>query len=177
MQEKTSRFLYSLTMEPRFWKRLLKTLPTKLQPQPTAGRFNLKHLSNLEIESLLVRSLSLERLWTKHSPNAFCIFTRGFDLGMEIMNMTMVPGGRYLLASVQMQKKYYVLVCGLDTMKGVLTLARTPAMDSKAFHVQAKYVTVGGKKGLLISYKRRVYRHESDRVACRRYVIVRLGTV
>lgn len=157
-------------MEPMFWKRFLKVLPTKLQPLPIVGPLTAKSLSNLQIESWIIRSLSLERLWIKSNPNAFALSVRGFGLTMDIINMTMVPGGRYLLVSVGMGHEYYVLICGMHSEKGVLTLARTPAMASKAFHVQAKYVPVDGEDGLLISYKRRIYRHESDREACRGYV-------
>ncbi|KAK7695013.1 hypothetical protein QCA50_002201 [Cerrena zonata] len=130
---RTSRFFYNLTMEPMFWKRFLKVLPTKLQPLPIVGPLTAKSLSNLQIESCIIRSLSLERLWIKSNPNAFALSVRGFGLTMDIINMTMVPGGRYLLVSVGMGHEYYILICGMHSEKGVLTLARTPPMASKAF--------------------------------------------
>jgi hypothetical protein len=74
--------------------------------------------------------------------------------------MTVLPGGKYLVASVRDAgcKRYAIMVFVLDhTGKGSIALAKTPT-KSKAYNLQAKYMTFHGVQGIAIAYIRRKFK-------------------
>ena len=157
-------------MERKFWKRFIIVLPTMLQPRPEPYGRRVKGLSNLEVESHLIRSLALENLWTRHDPYAMASFTQTVDMEREIINVTITPGGRFFVICAKVADWYQVLICGMSDERGLLALGRTPPLESKPFHVQAKFVPVGGVNELLVTYKSRVCRYSDDKDALEKYV-------
>ncbi|CAL1694545.1 unnamed protein product [Somion occarium] len=158
-----SRILYNATLEKSLWIRLLRTMTCPLHPLPANSRYSLNGLTPLELERLVTRSLSLENLWRDQNPDSFNLYIRGFNLAREILNMTILPGGRYLVASIRQFDRYSIMLLVMDHARGVIPLADTGRLPSKAFRIQAKYVPVNGQHGILISYVCRDYKNKKDK--------------
>lgn len=133
-----------------------------LPPLPPTARHSLKDVSSLEVERLLIRPLSLEKEWQKEK--ADCYDEWKFNAHHCVQSMIILPGGQYLVASVSdTEEKYFsLLVFVLDHPYGrAVPLAKTPT-GTKAYSLQAKYMTVKGRRGITISYICRDFRYKAD---------------
>jgi hypothetical protein len=74
----------------------------------------------------------------------------------KVLEMKLLPGGKYLIASVKdaYSYRFFVIVYHLDHPNGYQALARAPT-HGKAFDLQAKYNMVDGEQGILIAFVRR----------------------
>lgn len=70
--------------------------------------------------------------------------------------MKLLPGGKYLLASVRdlSNQRYFVTLFSLDHPKGSRAIARAPT-EVKAYDIQAKYTKYRGKHCIMVAYLRR----------------------
>ncbi|GBE77151.1 predicted protein [Sparassis crispa] len=78
--------------------------------------------------------------------------------------MAMLPGGHYIVASVtdNARSRYSLIIFVMDsTLAGAWVVARTDTF-TKAYHLQAKYMTIGGERGIVVAYIRRNYRRFED---------------
>lgn len=117
----------------------------------------------METERLLLRAISLDRSWKSNEPKY--LYDWSFNAHHDVLSMVLLPGGQYLVASVadRVQKHYAIVVFAMDhRTAGAVPLAKTPT-TTKAFHLQAKYMTIKEERGIVISYVRRDYKHFRDR--------------
>lgn len=152
------------------WKRLLKNIDYPLPPVPPTSRHSFAKLTGFEVERLLVRPLSLDRAWQAKIPD--CYDEWKFNAHHRIKSMVILPGGQYLIASVSdyADKYHAIMLWMLDhAYAPAVPLAKTP-VSSKAYHLQAKYMTLGGRRGIAISFVCRGFKHRSD--AKKGYVIL-----
>ena len=80
--------------------------------------------------------------------------------------MKVVPGGKYVVASVREGTNRYALV--LLMMEHRVRIAYPVAKistSSKAYKLEAKYMRYGTEMGIMISYVRREPKRASDRMA------------
>ncbi|KAH9949414.1 hypothetical protein B0H21DRAFT_133036 [Amylocystis lapponica] len=161
-----SKLYYYLTHHSSIWKRLLRWAEVPLPPLPPTSRYSLGQLNGMEAERILLRAVSIEQNWAMRSPR--CIHHWKFNAYHNVHSMVILPGGQYAVASVSDGKartNYSIVIFVMDySCYGAVPLAKTPT-TTKAFHLQAKYMTIKGSRGIVISYVRRDYKHASDRAA------------
>ena len=90
----------------------------------------------------------------------------------EVMSMKVVPGGKYVVASVREGTNRYALILFMmeHRVKTAYPVAKM-ATPSKAYKLEAKYMRYNNEMGIVISYVRREPKRASDRTAG--YVLLR----
>jgi hypothetical protein len=147
------------------WKRILRTFHLPLPPLPPTIRYSFPSLSSLEAERLVVRSLAAEANWRSTMPKAykawrFCVYA-------DVMSMKIVPGGKYVVASIREGTNRYALMLLMmeHRVKTAYPVAKM-AIPSKAYKLEAKYMRHHeSEMGIMISYVRREPKRASDRTA------------
>ncbi len=109
--------------------------------------------TDYEIEQIVTRTISLDDNWRNPKPKV--IARHLFETHYEVLDMAMVPGGKYLLASVKDRGnyRYYINLYILDHPNGPRAIARLPTL-AKAFNLRAKYIKLHGEYGIAISFIR-----------------------
>ncbi len=89
----------------------------------------------------------------------FCAFA-------DVMSIKIVPGGKYLIASVHEGTDRYALILLMmeHRVKTAYPVARM-ATPSKAYKLEAKYMRYETEMGIMINYVRREPKRASDRTA------------
>jgi hypothetical protein len=162
------KLYYYLTQQPIIWKRFLHRLKIPIPPLPPTARYTLGKLAR-QVEELVIRAISLDDNWRSLTPKTYRIHE--LKAYHEVLEMTVLPGGKYLVASVdQGFRRYAIIIFALDHTGGEsVALARTTT-DTKAYSLQAKFMTHHDIQGIVISYLTRKFKgRELERagfVAC-----------
>lgn len=154
---RTNKFFSTLTQEAAIWKRLLEQHRGPRPPLPPTARHSLGQMHAFEAERQLSRALTFTRNWASPEPTPYDTYS--FDTHFRVHNMTILPGGHFLVASVSTKgrTKFEVVLFALDyRSKGrqAYPLA-TVSVKTKAYDMQAKYMYIGEEHGIAISYTRR----------------------
>ena len=155
--------------QPAVWKRILASTQHRLPPVPPTERYSLANLSRLEAERLLTRSISLAAQWDQEEPR--CMRRWEIDAQRKVLEMALLPGGQYLVASVKDRNptRHSIEVFASDFQYSTgFPFARFTTL-TKAFHLRARYLTIHEQPGIAIAYVRRDYRRDkfkSERVLC-----------
>lgn len=146
-----NKFFLALSEHRIIWKRLLRRTTFPLPPLPPTSRYSYNNLTSLEAERLLVRAVSLDKNWRELHPYPLDLWS--FDAYNTVNSMVLVPGGRYLIASVgnSTHRRYQLMIYLLDHRCASLPIAWLPT-DGKAYQLQAKYLYVQEKHGIAISF-------------------------
>ncbi|KAI0375985.1 hypothetical protein BV20DRAFT_960081 [Pilatotrama ljubarskyi] len=157
-----SKLYYELTYQPVLWKRLLRKADVPLPPLPPSSRHTPDRMTGLEAERLLCRAYSLDLNWRRSRPR--CLHQWAFDAYHRVLEIALLPGGRYLVASVSdfTGQRYSLVVYALDSFSRSRPIAKTDT-GTKAYGLRAKYVTIKGQKSVAIAYIRREYHHKTDK--------------
>lgn len=157
---RVSKLYYYLTHETSIWKRMLRNIDYPLPPLPPTEKFSYDRLTALEIERLLCRTKSIAVAW--EWPTGDCFEEWNFQSHHYVLEMILLPGSHYFVASVcdKQRKNFSIAVFTLDHPYGrAVPLAKSPT-KYKAFKLQAKYLTVNGTRGILISYVTRRFKNK-----------------
>ncbi|KAI0340012.1 hypothetical protein BDW22DRAFT_1335076 [Trametopsis cervina] len=162
---RVSKLYYQLTHHPVIWKRLLRTSHLPIPPLPPTSRHSLENLTGLEAERLLTRAHSLDKIWRWSPPESGegDLYERWeFDAQRHVAHMVLLPGSQYLVASVSdaTRQDWALIIYVLDSRYNVIPIAKTDTR-TKAYNLQAKYLTVNGVHGITISYVRRDWRRRA----------------
>jgi hypothetical protein len=131
-----------------------------LPPLPPTSRYSLGNLG-FEVEKMVFRAISLDDNWRSYAPKLYQ--TQVVKVYDQVQDMTVLPGGKYLVASVRDtgNKRYAIIVYVMDHCGHNVALAKTPT-KSKAYNLQAKYMTHRGVQGITISYIRREFKGDGQ---------------
>ncbi|KAH9968148.1 hypothetical protein BC827DRAFT_1152440 [Russula dissimulans] len=158
------KLFYELTHQPMVWKRVLRTFHLPLPPLPPTIRYSFPALSSLEAERMVIRALAAEANWRSTMPKAykawrFCVFA-------DVMSVKLVPGGKYVVASIREGTNRYALMLLMmeHRVKTAYPVAKI-AIPSKAYQLEVKYMRHEGEMGIMISFVRREPKREADRMA------------
>ncbi|KAG6897145.1 hypothetical protein C0992_003803 [Termitomyces sp. T32_za158] len=147
-----NKYYFHLTHEPLIWKRFLQELRIPLPPiRPTLDRS--VQSSDYEFEQLVSRAISLEDNWRKQRPTVASAMA--FDASLEVLDMKLLPGGKYLIASIRDDYRFFIALYHLDHPRGPHVLARCQ-IPTKAYQLQAKYMKYQEKPVIMIAYLSRV---------------------
>lgn len=160
--DKVSKRYCRLTHTPIIWKRFLRHIDIPLPPIPPTPRYSFTHI-DLEAEKLVIRGISLDDNWKEYDTKSYAV--RSFKAHDEIIEMKLLPGGKYLVASAKGlgMDDYSLMVFLLDHPSGLtVPLARLDTV-TKAFDLQAKYMSYKGVQGIIIAYARKDFRKANYR--------------
>ncbi|KZT18699.1 hypothetical protein NEOLEDRAFT_1143063 [Neolentinus lepideus HHB14362 ss-1] len=155
----TNKFFSNLTREAAIWKRLFNHYPSPLPPVPPTIRYSLGKMSAKETETLLSRAMTFSKNWGSPEPTPYNIHS--FDAYYNVLSMTILPGGHYLVASVCTagRTRYYVTLFALDnpTPKGFAYPLATMPVKTRAYDLHAKYMYINkfNSHAIVVSYTRR----------------------
>lgn len=147
-----NKHYFHLTHEPLIWKRFLRELRIPLPPiRPTLDPY--VRSSEYEFEHLVSRAISLEDNWRKRNPPVTSAIS--FDASLQVLDMKLLPGGKYLVASIRDRYRFFIALYHLDHPCGPHILARCQT-PTKADQLQAKYLKYQEKPVIMIAYVCRV---------------------
>lgn len=145
------------------WKRILQRFPLPVSPLPPTSRYSWEKLSSLETERLIMRALSLETNWLSKRPVAHT----GWQVPAyyDVCSLKFAPGGRFLVASIRDAgvNNYALLLFVLDHRVMKCYPIAKYSCESKAYHLEVKYMHIKGEHGLTIAYVRREPSKRRDR--------------
>ncbi|KAF8899288.1 hypothetical protein BD779DRAFT_1465227 [Infundibulicybe gibba] len=156
---RVNKAFFLLTHEPIIWKRFLERMNIPMPPIRPSFRYSLQ-ATDFEVEQLVTRAISLDDNWRRTYPN---IFSRQLVMAhYKILDMKLLPGGKYLVASVKDSSSYrfYLTVFALDHPKGHRALARFPT-GAKVYNLQAKYMKFNDRQGIMVAYVRRTFKNDT----------------
>ncbi|KAA1474518.1 hypothetical protein DENSPDRAFT_804243 [Dentipellis sp. KUC8613] len=162
-----SKLLYELTHTPILWKNILRSVHFPLPPLPPIERYSYASLSGFETERLIVRGLNLEANWRGRKPTMESSEPNPMNAHHDVLSMKMVPGGHHMIASVRdfEENRYALVLFMMDhRVYNGYPIAKE-VTQSKAYHIQAKYMTYGGEMGIMVAYVRREPAYKTDRMA------------
>ncbi|OSX66779.1 hypothetical protein POSPLADRAFT_1068226 [Postia placenta MAD-698-R-SB12] len=151
------KLFYDLTHHAVLWKRLLRWAGVPVPPLPPTSRHTIPHMSGIEVERLLLRATSLDRVWNSTEQMPANVYD--FNAHHQIHSMFILPGGRYLIASTsdKAESRWSIVIYMMDhRVNEVVALAKT-FVNTKAIHINARYMTIGGVRSIVIAYVRREF--------------------
>jgi hypothetical protein len=97
-----------------------------------------------EAEQIVMRTISLDDNWRNSNPKV--INRMLFETYFEILDMSLLPGGKYLVASMKDKCGFhhYVTLYIMDHPSGPKAIARYKT-EARAFHLQTKYMKINGE--------------------------------
>lgn len=105
--------------------------------------------SALEVEALVTRAVSCDDNWRR--PLAKLYTWNMVSAYYDIRDMKLLPGGRFLVASVQHGSRYFIVIYNMDSPRGSLPVARYD-IPVKGYNLDAKYLRYRGHDGIMISF-------------------------
>ena len=160
-----SKLYHQLTQDAALWKRLLRRADIPLPMLPPTSQHTIDRMCGLEAERLLIRAHSIARNWK--SPNPKVLREWAFDTSYyRVLEMAVLPGGNHLVTAVsdKNEQRYSLIVWDMD-VKGKPKMVAAVATDTKAYEIQAKYMTIDGEKTIALAYLQRDYLRKEDRIA------------
>ncbi|KAG5731284.1 hypothetical protein E4T56_gene6520 [Termitomyces sp. T112] len=149
---RVNKYYFHLTHEPLIWKRFLQELRIPLPPIRPTLSYSVQS-SDYEFEQLVSRAVSIEDNWRKRQPTV--VSTKFLDANLEVLDMKLLPGGKYLVASIRDNYRFFIALYHLDHPSGPHILARCQ-IPTKAYQLQAKYMTYKDKPVIMIVHLCRV---------------------
>ncbi|OSX66821.1 hypothetical protein POSPLADRAFT_1042132 [Postia placenta MAD-698-R-SB12] len=153
------KLFYDLTHHAVLWKRLLRRAGVPVPPLP----HTIPNMSGVEIERLLLRAISLARDWNSTEQMPANVYD--FNAHHQIHSMFILPGGRYLIASTsdKAESTWSIVIYMMDHRVNEVVALAKPLVKTKAIHINARYMTIGGVWSIVIAYVRREFLHHRHR--------------
>ncbi|THH10398.1 hypothetical protein EW145_g1359 [Phellinidium pouzarii] len=160
-----NRLFSMLTKNPIVWKRFIPLIPNiqqSLAPLPPTKKFDYRNMSGRDIETIVSRAVSYDEMWKRPSIKPWSwYYTLPFH---RIEDMALLPGGHFLVTSVHtLHRTYYIIIWALDhpwSQKPLPILFRET--EVKAYALVAKYMTLGGQKGICTAFLRKKHKIIGD---------------
>ncbi|KAE9401917.1 hypothetical protein BT96DRAFT_572810 [Gymnopus androsaceus JB14] len=151
---RVNKMLFLITHEPIIWKRFLVRLSIPIPPLRPSLRWSWDSHS-FQIEQLVAKAICTDDNWRRLSPKLS--HTRVIFAFNEVLEMKLLPGGQYMVASVKdsSSRRFYICIFCLDHPEpNYPPLARLP-VPSKAFNLEARFLPHEGRQGITIMYSQR----------------------
>ncbi|KAJ4470818.1 hypothetical protein J3R30DRAFT_3710722 [Lentinula aciculospora] len=152
---RVNKALFLITHEPIIWKRFLVRLSIPIPPLRPSLRWSLDRTS-FQIEQLVFKAICTEDNWRRLSPKLS--ETKVVFAFYEILEMKLLPGGQYMVASAKdtASRRFYICLFCLDHPDPTFPpLARLP-VPTKAFNIEARFLPWHrSRPGIMIMYSQR----------------------
>ncbi|KAI0352198.1 hypothetical protein OH77DRAFT_1592241 [Trametes cingulata] len=148
---------YECSTQAAVWKRRFERAKYRLPPLPPTERYSFAKLNAVEAERLLTRISSLARRWDEEAPR-YCK-RWNFNAWSQVTEMVLLPGGQYMVASVadRSWQRFSIQVFTADFQYAQAAPIARLDIETKAFDLRAKYMTIHGVPGIVIAWVRRRY--------------------
>lgn len=159
---RVSKLYCHLTRQPIIWKRLLKRTKLLLPPLPPEANHELGNLKGSAAERFFMRAYEVDKAWREaHKQPRSTVWE--FDAKGYVAEMALLPGGRYLVASVSDRDKWnWMLVLYAIRDRGPAEPLVAYKTESRALMLQAKFSDYKGKRGIAVSYLLRRWKHPNQ---------------
>jgi hypothetical protein len=148
-----NRLYRALSYHPVVWKRFLPIMPMPLPPLPPTNKHDMTHLTGLDAEAVISRAISLEDNWRCDDPTPYRI--DAFTSLHHVQNITIVPGGHYLVASERAGDQHSIVLYSTEHPRyAAVPLARLATM-LPAEEIRVRYEHHRGHPGIMISFIQR----------------------
>ncbi|KAG5350329.1 hypothetical protein C0989_011540, partial [Termitomyces sp. Mn162] len=104
--------------------------------------------SDYEFEHLVLHTISMQNNWHKDNPTVISRMT--FDANLQL-NMKLLPGGKYLIASIRDDSYHFFIALYYLDHPGPHALAKCQT-QFEVYQLQAKYMKYKNKHVLMIAY-------------------------
>jgi hypothetical protein len=152
-----SRFFYKLTYTTVIWKRFLRKIRLPIAPVPPTSSNSFSNLLEIDCERALRNAYVLDRDWKKPDLEPA---HNWFDTHSQAHNMSVLPGGRFLVvASTESRTgKFLITLWDLefpapspfDPHKRRAALART-VIPGCVVEMKTSYMPILGFQGIVIA--------------------------
>lgn len=138
-------------------------MPFPLPALPPTAKYDHNGLCALDIERLVTRAITFDNNWLgENCPQPYYIMP--YATYQRLLSMVLLPGSHFMVASVvDGAGQYAVMVWAMEhpscDCPVPLVIRYT---EFKAYHLQAKYMTVNGEKGITISFLRKRHKNNTD---------------
>ncbi|RPD70942.1 hypothetical protein L226DRAFT_538549 [Lentinus tigrinus ALCF2SS1-7] len=159
---RVSKLYYQVTKDAALWRALLRRTDIPIPILPPTSRNTIDCMSVSEMERILVRARSIMRNWQSPHPKVFREWN--FDTAdYHILDMTLLPGGSHLITSAcdRGDQQCSLIVWDLD-VKGAPKMVVAIPTESKAYDIQAKYMSLNGVNSIVLVYLQRNYLFKND---------------
>ena len=148
-----------ITRKPAIWKRLFRQITSIVQPLaplPPTSHFDIRRISALDIENVVVRAVSLDDNWRSRDTRP--LFQQDvFAATHKTLEMKLLPGGHFLVTSMQTLNKRFGLM--IWAMEHPATGKPAPIVERytgvRPYFIQAKYMSINGKRGICVAFLRK----------------------
>ncbi|KAJ8075184.1 hypothetical protein PM082_019512 [Marasmius tenuissimus] len=138
---RTNRAFWFITHDPIIWRRFLERLNLPIPPTRPNFRYSLEE-TDFEVEQLVTRAICADDNWRRPTPKM--LHKSVASTFQQVLEMKILPGGRFLIASVKDVEsfRFWVCVYCLDHPKGLehALLARK-AVETKPYGLGARFHT------------------------------------
>lgn len=139
-------------------------MPQPLPSVPPSAKFTARHLAARDIETVVKRGVSLDNNWRSKQPTPYSL--KSYDTYHHILEMTLLPGSHYMIASVTDRTgKYAIILFAMDHPAffngGPIPLAIRHT-EVKAYNLKARYLDVCGVPGIAVSFLRKRHKEKGD---------------
>ena len=155
-----------LTKKPAIWKRflpLVKKLPQPFAPLPPTSHYKIRKLTSMDVEHIVTKAISLDdnlrgdEIWPWH--------VHAYPAYGDVSDLVLLPGGHFMITSVKYQHGPYgiMLWAVKHPASGIPAPIFYRETEVKAYALQAKYMTVRGKRGICVSFLRKRHKERDDK--------------
>ncbi|KAF9067343.1 hypothetical protein BDP27DRAFT_1226033 [Rhodocollybia butyracea] len=152
---RVNKTLFLITHEPIIWKRFLVRMPIPIPPLRPSLRWSWD-LTSFQIEQIVAKAVAADDNWRRLSPKFG--HARVIYAFYEVLEMKILPGGQYMVASVthKSSRRFYICLFSLDHSDNMAPpLARLP-VPAKVYGLEARFLRwKGGRPGIMIMYSQR----------------------
>ncbi|ESK96147.1 hypothetical protein Moror_7288 [Moniliophthora roreri MCA 2997] len=149
---RVDKAFFLLTHDPLIWRHFLERLNLPIPPIRPNFRYTLE-ATDFEIEQLVTKAVRADDNWRK--PNPKLSHQEVVFAFQQVLEMKLLPGGRFLVASIKdaHSYRYWLSIYCLDHPSGLehAPLARLE-LPSKAYNIRAKFMPWGYQQGIMIMY-------------------------
>ena len=160
LSSQTSQFYADLTNQPVVWTRLLKRTSGPLPHLPPEAHHNLHNLRSDQLEQLFKHAYDVDQAWMQPGEQTV---SRFLDIGEYVSEMVVLPGGRYIVASVSDETRVWWQLVVYDTASADadVPVARY-STPTRPYGLQAKFMEYQGHRCIVLGFLARKWKNMED---------------
>ncbi|KAF9270862.1 hypothetical protein L218DRAFT_849531 [Marasmius fiardii PR-910] len=149
---RVDKAFFLITHEPIIWRRFLERLNIPIPPIRPNFRYSLE-ATDFEIEQIVTRAIRTDDNWRGPTPQ---LLSKEIVFAFhQVLELKLLPGGRYLVASIKDVASYRFWICiyDLESPRGLdEALVARRLVPSKAYNIHARFDMKGGYQGITIMF-------------------------
>ncbi|KAG7099900.1 hypothetical protein E1B28_001700 [Marasmius oreades] len=147
---RVDKSFFLTTHDPIIWRRFLERLNIPIPPIRPNFRYTLE-ATDFEIEQIVTRAVCADDNWRGPTPRL--LSKEIVSAFQQVLELKLLPGGRYLVASIKdvLSYRFWLCIYDLETPHGLgQALIARRLVPSKAYNIHARFDMKGGIPGITI---------------------------